>query len=67
MRVRSHYAFNALGLRLLMSEVIGDNIGSYRALLKAGYKEVGRIPRRYWKRGAFRDTAILAYERPDSM
>lgn len=64
MRVRSHFAFSALGLRLLMSEVIGDNTGSLRALLKCGYREVGRVPRRYWKRGAFHDATILAYERP---
>jgi RimJ/RimL family protein N-acetyltransferase len=62
-RVRTRYAFDVLGLRLLLSEVFAENAASLRMLLGAGYREVGRVPRRHWKRGAFRDVVILAAER----
>jgi RimJ/RimL family protein N-acetyltransferase len=63
-RVRNRYAFEALGLRMLLSEVMVDNVGSLRMLQNAGYKEVGRIPRRIWKRGAWRDVAMMCLEAP---
>jgi RimJ/RimL family protein N-acetyltransferase len=62
-RVRTRYCFEVLGLRMLLSEVMADNIGSVRMLQKSGYREVGRIPRRLWKRGAYRDVVILVLER----
>ncbi len=62
-RVRTRYAFEVLGLRLLLSEVLDGNHASLKMLLKAGYREVGRIPRRYWKRGAYRDAILLVRER----
>lgn len=61
--VRTRYAFEVLGLRLLLSEVMGGNEASLKALQKAGYREVGRIPRRYWKRGAYRDAVLLMVDR----
>ena len=63
-RVRTRYAFEVLGLRMLLSEVMSENAASLRMLEKAGYREVGRIPRRYWRRGAYRDAVLLAIERP---
>lgn len=62
--VRTRYAFEVLGLRLLLSEVFAENAASLGMLRKAGYREVGRLPRRYWKRGAYRDVVLLALERP---
>jgi RimJ/RimL family protein N-acetyltransferase len=62
-RLRTRYAFEVLGLRLLMSEVFAENDASLRMLRRVGYREVGRIPRRYWKRGAFRDVVLLVAER----
>jgi RimJ/RimL family protein N-acetyltransferase len=62
--VRTRYAFEALGLRMLMSEVFSDNAASLKMLARAGYREVARLPRRYWKRGAFRDVVLLVAERP---
>lgn len=59
-RVRTRYAFEAAGLRLLLAQVFADNIPSKRALLAAGYREVGVIPQRQWKRGAYRDMIQLA-------
>jgi RimJ/RimL family protein N-acetyltransferase len=61
--VRTRYAFEVLGLRMLMSEVFAENAASLKMLARAGYREVGRIPRRYWKRGAFRDVVLLVAER----
>jgi RimJ/RimL family protein N-acetyltransferase len=64
-RVRTRYAFEVLGLRMLISEVMAENIGSLRMLERAGYREAGRLPRRYWKRGAFRDAILLVLERKE--
>lgn len=63
--IRTRYAFEVLGLRLLLSEVMAENIGSLRALQKSGYREIGRIAQRYWKRGAYRDAILLAVARAD--
>ncbi len=62
-RVRTRYAFEVLGLRLLLSEVIDGNTASVRMLERGGYREVGRVPRRYFKRGSFRDAILFALER----
>jgi RimJ/RimL family protein N-acetyltransferase len=64
-RVRARHAFEVLGLRMLLSEVMADNTGSLRMLQKAGYREVGRIPRRMWKRGTYRDVVIMVMEREE--
>jgi ribosomal-protein-alanine N-acetyltransferase len=63
-RLRASYAFEVLGLRLLLSEVMDGNAASVRMLSKAGYQQAGRIPRRHWKRGAWRDTLLFVLERP---
>jgi ribosomal-protein-alanine N-acetyltransferase len=62
-RVRTRYAFEVLGLRLLLAEALDGNAASVRMLERAGYRQVGRIPRRYFKRGAFRDALLFALER----
>jgi RimJ/RimL family protein N-acetyltransferase len=62
-QVRTRYAFEVLGLRLLLSEVMADNVASLSMLQKVGYREIGRIPRRYWKRGAYRDVILLMVDR----
>jgi RimJ/RimL family protein N-acetyltransferase len=61
--VRTRYAFEVLGLRMLMSEVFAENDASLGMLRRVGYREAGRIPRRYWKRGALRDVVLLVAER----
>jgi RimJ/RimL family protein N-acetyltransferase len=62
-RLRTRYAFEVLGLRMLISEVFAENAASLKMLAGAGYREVGRIPRRYWKRGAYREIVLLVAER----
>jgi RimJ/RimL family protein N-acetyltransferase len=61
--VRTRYAFEVLGLRMLISEVFTENAASLKMLGHAGYREVARIPRRYWKRGTFRDVVLMIAER----
>ncbi len=63
--VRSRFVFEVLGLRMVMSEVMAENLGSLRALLKNGYREYGRIPGRTWKRGAYRDSVYLVLTREE--
>lgn len=62
--VRSKYAFDVLGLRILLSEVMGGNDASLRALTRAGYVQYGVIPQRSWKRGVYRDVILLMARRP---
>ena len=62
-RVRTRYCFEVLGLRMLTSEVFSENAASLRMLARAGYREVARLPRRYWKRGAYRDVVVMIAER----
>lgn len=54
-RVRARYCFDVLGLRLLMSEYLEGNVASAKMQAKAGYQVSGRVPKRWWKRGAYRD------------
>ena len=56
-------AFEVLNLRLLISKVFAENAASLKMLLRAGYREAGRVPRQRWKRGAYRDIVILVAER----
>ena len=62
-RTRTRYAFEVLGLRMLLSEVLAENEASVRMLRRCGFVEVGRIPRRCFKRGAYRDLVLFALER----
>jgi RimJ/RimL family protein N-acetyltransferase len=64
-RVRAHFAFEVIGLRQLHSEVFAENAASLRMLHKAGYREVGRLPGRYWKRGAWRDVVLMVLPRAE--
>lgn len=57
-RTRARYAFDVLGLRLIMSAVLEGNERSLRMQAAVGYEVVGRIPKRFWKRGGYRDEII---------
>lgn len=59
-KVRAYYAFEILGLRLLLSAYFDGNERSRRMQEATGYRECGRIPARFWKNGAYRDE-ILTY------
>lgn len=62
-RVRSHYAFNVLGLRMLKSSYFEGNDRSRRMQEKAGYVEIGRWPKGMWKRGMYRDEVLTCLTR----
>lgn len=64
-RVRARYAFEVLGLRMVMSAILEGNERSFKMQQKVGYEVTGRIPKRYWKRGAFRDE-IMTCLTPES-
>ena len=46
-RTVSGFAFKSLGVRKLSAGMYAPNVGSYRAFLKAGYKEEARRPGHY--------------------
>ncbi|MBI3721012.1 MAG: GNAT family N-acetyltransferase [Fimbriimonas ginsengisoli] len=62
-KVRARYAFEVLNLRLLLSEVFEDNERSLRTLEKVGYVEYGRCPKKYWVRGRYVDSILVALDR----
>jgi RimJ/RimL family protein N-acetyltransferase len=63
--IRTRYAFDVLGLRLLLTEAMTENVASCKALQKAGYRPVAEIPKRYWRRGAHRDVTLFMFPRED--
>jgi len=63
--VMTRYAFDVAGLRLILSEALAENVAAIRAQLKCGYQQLGCIPQRYWKRGAFRDAIQFCLTRDD--
>jgi RimJ/RimL family protein N-acetyltransferase len=65
LKVRTRYAFDVLGLRLLLTEAMSDNLASRKALQKAGFRETAQIPKRYWRRGAYRDVTMFMLDRDD--
>ena len=64
-KVRSRYAFEVLGLRLLLSAVFEGNDRSLKMQTKAGYKIAGTIPDRWWKNGCYRDEIMTYLTRED--
>lgn len=65
-RVRARYAFDVLGLRMVMSAVLEGNDRSLRMQEKVGYQVIGRVPKKYWKRGQYRDE-ILTCLTPETL
>jgi len=62
-RVRSRYAFEVLGLRMLLSSWLEGNEASKRMLLGVGYELYGTAKKRLWKRGEFRDLNLCCLTR----
>jgi ribosomal-protein-alanine N-acetyltransferase len=65
MRLRTDYAFRELGLESLATQVFAPNEGSRRALLRAGYREVGWLRRAVYFEGQFHDIWLAQIIRPD--
>lgn len=60
---RARYCFEVLGLRLLMTSFLEGNERSMRMSSRIGFEEVGRWPKKIWKRGQYRDEILLALDR----
>lgn len=58
-KVRTRYCFEVLNLQCLTSDVSEHNISSLKMLIRAGYRECGYIPRRYWKRGRYHGAKVM--------
>ncbi len=54
-RTLVRYAFDVLGLQLILSEAFAENERSVRLHARCEFEAIGMTPRRYWKRGAYRD------------
>lgn len=61
------YAFTELNLRTLQSAVIAFNVRSHRALLKQGYREVGRMPQWHFRKGRYHDEVLFVLTKKDFM
>lgn len=62
-RTRARYAFEVLGLRMIYSGVYEGNERSLRMLKSAGYEECGRLPKKFWVRGAYVDEVLMVLMR----
>ncbi len=62
-QLRSSYVFNTLGLRMVFSGYLGNNVRSQRMQEKAGYELIGTYPKAVWKLGEFRDQHLTLLTR----
>jgi [ribosomal protein S5]-alanine N-acetyltransferase len=55
----TQYAFEELNLHKLTAGMYEQNIGSYKAFIKAGYQEVGRFKQHYFSHGEYVDGIVV--------
>lgn len=55
MALRTEYAFRWLDLHKLMTTVLDENVASKRALMRSGYKEIGKHREHFWRVGRWHD------------
>jgi RimJ/RimL family protein N-acetyltransferase len=65
MRLRTEYAFMELGLRKVWTGVEMPNVGSRRALEKAGYRQCGLARRHFFTNGQWHDVWLAEIHRED--
>lgn len=53
------YAFNKIGLNKLIAGIYENNLGSYYAFLKCGYREVGRLKKHRFFKNNFIDEILV--------
>ena len=58
MGVRTHWAFEELGLHRIESECFAENIGSATCLARAGYRQVGVARKKRWRNGRWHDCIL---------
>jgi len=61
--LRSHFAFEVLGMRSIQSGYLKGNIASQKMQEKLGATVIGTIPERFWKRGAYVDEVLTILTR----
>ena len=61
--VRARYCFHVLGLRQLYSSVLEGNERSLKMQEKVGYVAYGVAPKKFWKRGKYRDETLTVLTR----
>ena len=59
MRLRAEYAFTELPLHKLKSAYLEGNEASRRALMRAGYREVGRLRQEHFRQGRWLDHILV--------
>lgn len=64
-RLVTRYAFDELGLNKLYAGMYVENVGSTRAFLKAGYREIGVLKRHVLCHGCFIDSLMVEICRDD--
>src|SRR5579884_1512655 len=64
-RLRTAFAFDELGLERLETESFADNLGMHRALMRSGYRELGRRRHARYAGGRWHDTVIFELLRED--
>ncbi len=62
----TRYAFEELGLNKLWAGMYAENLGSYHAFIKAGYREVGRFRRHILFNGRYIDSILVEKCRDDT-
>ncbi len=55
----TRYAFEELNLNKVEAGIYANNVGSYKAFIKAGYREVGMFKRHRWSHGKYVDEYIM--------
>lgn len=55
----TRHAFEQLGLNKLWAGMYAENLGSYHAFIKAGYREVGRFRRHILFKGRYIDSILV--------
>lgn len=55
MRLSNRFAFEVLNLEKLTTEVIAANVGSLKAVQKAGFRHYGLARRHFYQNGAWSD------------
>jgi len=62
-KMATQYAFNELDLHKLIAGIYANNIGSYNAFMKAGYREVGRLRNHRLYKEKFVDEILVENEK----
>ena len=55
----TQYAFDEMNLNKLTAGMIADNVGSYKAFIKAGYREVGRLRNHVLFKGRYVEAVLV--------